>query len=732
MDTDDYHNVGEAVSPDDLAADAQPYLAAVQGNPHMELVETRRTPKGDVIVFDALVGVPPKSTSGIRSRERLAVEVVPGERPSLLILRRGFPATPHQNITAAGSPRTLCLSERLWSEDRSALTPERLLRQVTDWLERAVYGRLHLPGQPLEPFVFNHGEVIVDKDVLDVLPGELVIVRPGVDGKVFTAKPLKQGEEAGPEPWLLMPLETTPTDTLIIRDLPTDFGELAAILDPVGIDLVATTQEWTRRLAATGRSDLYDAKWLFLVRIPRIPLDDGDLDEERIALLLSGVTVGELGVSLNVLGNAGGTLAPILQAEVPEPTTLAVGTPVPLNPTLTMSRTQAQRMSGLETAADWSMSMTMVGVGALGSQVALSLARQGIGTWAYIDKDLLMPHNLTRHALLGVSVGQPKANHLAFCSQSVLESPSSFTGYREDIFEVAPDSDAGRRLSEAEFIFDFTTSRAALRHLADYPSDAIRIAGYLTASRRHLVLMCEGADRAIRIDDLDLEFSTACAADPILASVLTKGDESKVRYAGGCGDASVVLAGDVVTTLAGVATARTKSLLSNCESGIWLWELDPTGPEVRLLPVPSGKVDVFPIGGWEVRICESVVQRMYELRAERLGVETGGVLLGAFDVGRGVVYVTGVLPSPPDSVEWPTCYIRGVKGLFTAVKATESRSGGEVGYVGEWHSHPGTSCLPSEDDQKALADLTGMMGAEGLPGILAIVADGSMAIELKV
>ncbi len=246
------------------------------------------------------------------------------------------------------------------------------------------------------------------------------------------------------------------------------------------------------------------------------------------------------------------------------------------------------------------------------------------------------------------------------------------------------------------------------------------------------MLMCEGAGRAIRIDDLDLMFSTACAADPNLASVLVGGNASTVRYAGGCGDASVVLAGDVVTTLAGVATAKTKSLLADSEPGIWLWELDPTGPEVRIVPVPSRKVDVFPIGGWEVHVCESVVEQMYQWRAERLGVETGGVLLGAFDVGRCVVYVTGALPSPPDSVEWPTCYILGVKGLFTAVKATEDKSGGEVDYVGEWHSHPGPSCIPSEDDQKALADLTRMMGAEGLPGMLAIVADVSMAVELKV
>ena len=50
-------------------------------------------------------------------------------------------------------------------------------------------------------------------------------------------------------------------------------------------------------------------------------------------------------------------------------------------------------------------------------------------------------------------------------------------------------------------------------------------------------------------------------------------------------------------------------------------------------------------------------------RRHRLPNETGGVLLGEVDNVRRVVYVAAVLPSPADSIEWPTAYVRGAKGL---------------------------------------------------------------------
>ncbi len=108
-------------------------------------------------------------------------------------------------------------------------------------------------------------------------------------------------------------------------------------------------------------------------------------------------------------------------------------------------------------------------------------------------------------------------------------------------------------------------------------------------------------------------------------------------------------------------------------------------------------------------------------RRKRLPNETGGVLLGAIDHQQRTVYVATVLPSPSDSTEWPTAYIRGVKGLKETVEKAQAMSGGDLSYVGEWHSHPqGCNSAPSEDDRKAHQWLVGEMMKVGLPGVVFI------------
>jgi hypothetical protein len=52
------------------------------------------------------------------------------------------------------------------------------------------------------------------------------------------------------------------------------------------------------------------------------------------------------------------------------------------------------------------------GLGAIGSPLALALAREGVGSFGLYDPDTLRPGNVVRHALDLLSVGQPKAEAL--------------------------------------------------------------------------------------------------------------------------------------------------------------------------------------------------------------------------------------------------------------------------------------------------------------------------------
>ena len=130
-------------------------------------------------------------------------------------------------------------------------------------------------------------------------------------------------------------------------------------------------------------------------------------------------------------------------------------------------------------------------------------------------------------------------------------------------------------------------------------------------------------------------------------------------------------------------------------------------------------------GGWRIRTDKALLTKFSELRAGKLPNETGGVLIGAHDMQRHIVYLVDTIPSPPDSEEWLAVYIRGCKGLATEVREFETRTAGNLTYTGEWHSHPdGASVLPSQDDIKAFSWLSANMLSAGLPPIMMIVAQG--------
>jgi integrative and conjugative element protein (TIGR02256 family) len=119
-----------------------------------------------------------------------------------------------------------------------------------------------------------------------------------------------------------------------------------------------------------------------------------------------------------------------------------------------------------------------------------------------------------------------------------------------------------------------------------------------------------------------------------------------------------------------------------------------------------------------------MLSRLAKLRSERLPNETGGVLLGHFDTHNKVCSIIATIPSPPDSIEWPTSYIRGCDGLAKKVAEVESKTLGQIGYVGEWHSHPDRCSIePSPDDLEAYKWLQGHMNLETLPAIMLIVGE---------
>jgi integrative and conjugative element protein (TIGR02256 family) len=181
---------------------------------------------------------------------------------------------------------------------------------------------------------------------------------------------------------------------------------------------------------------------------------------------------------------------------------------------------------------------------------------------------------------------------------------------------------------------------------------------------------------------------------------------------------------------AAIAARGVRQALAEEGAGISIWSAD-ADRNVSLTRVTTEHVSQRTAGLWTICWDHDVEAIVRAARSERLPRETGGVLVGAIDAQSHRIYVVDAILSPPDSVEWPSLYIRGAEGLDERVAAVGVSTAGMLQYVGEWHSHPdGCSAQASGTDQEALGRLSRQMAFEGLPALMLIVGQHDLQFFL--
>jgi integrative and conjugative element protein (TIGR02256 family) len=391
----------------------------------------------------------------------------------------------------------------------------------------------------------------------------------------------------------------------------------------------------------------------------------------------------------------------------------------PLKPVFAFSKLWAGLLSGWGAEPD--PKIVAVGAGALGSQSVMALARQGFGLWTVVDDDVLLPHNLSRHALGENAIGMNKAEALAGTVRGLLNSDGAAAaipcnllrpGERAAILDSA--------FAACQLVVDCSASPAVGRELAYRTDSAPRISAFIAPSGKHLVILAEGQERHVRLDDLDAQLAASVTEDDLVQRAFSS-RTGTVNYAGSCRDSSVALPQDLVQVFAGVVARFIHDRWNAVEPfiGVWDWS-DQSYSLTQHLLIPSPP-QVISDGGWQVRTASRTGLQLRKYRRQRLPNETGGVLLGDIDTLRRVIRISLALPSPCDSIERPDTYIRGAEGLREQVVRLHRLSGGQLNYVGEWHSHPaGAGATPSETDRSAFAKLSLDMQAEGLPTVMLI------------
>lgn len=695
---------------------------------YSSLLETRKGEKAEIIVFDVEVERPQLCTHPVNPSERIAVVFFDPDdnSPEILALRTDFPLVPHINLRDWELPRSLCLYEEPYHDLKRSWTPHRFVERIREWLALTAKGKLHQEDQPLEPLLSGQqGHIILPHDLL--YPGKYLPEKLNVRGIGVPEKHLFLVAQRDELPSCGIRILTSvhrcrPQQHGIIQRCPSSLNDLIEFTNKGGGTLLAELRtrliEWWK--TSPTQEDYLESRLVLIIMCPKVREEGLEPESTDVWAFVTKSTVYEVGQEIGIWERRDKHFCPLfIPDENKDGKNIVLGL---LNTSFELTRLQAAQLNGQE--SPFEKCVTAIGVGALGSQVTMNLAKSGFARWILIDDDRLMPHNVARHALGGRYVGWEKARTVAFEANTLVSDDNLFSSIPANV--LLPDTyteDVAKALVSANIILDMSASVTVARHLAlGINSDARRISLFLSPTGRDLVMLVEDCKRSLKLDSLEMQYYRAVYTTDLLEGHLKIQGERR-RYGQSCRDMTSTLPQDLVALHAATGSRAIRNATTSNDAVIAIWIADEDG-SVRRLNVSPEKEVRYKISNWTISIDDGIIRKLDQLRAEKLPNETGGVLLGSFDLERNIVYIVDTVPSPPDSKEWPTLYIRGCNGLRKRVEEISQATNGMVDYVGEWHSHPSCALtVPSSDDLQVFAWLTERMGRSGLPALMMIIGD---------
>ena len=702
----------------------------------------------------------------VRDRERFTIVVSPAfpfEPPAVFSAHRRWAGTPHVQW---GSHLCLYAVPAVeWSPQDGI---RGLIARLSEWVERAAAGTLDPDDQPLHPpavYPRERGAVVVRPDLGDRVPWlgdgtegsfaslvawcalvgrQRVDVLEWIDASTARSRAESAAVFDRGRPVVAVPVVLTQTDfgfefPLTVKEISKGLTESGYSRNNLLADLTASVVV-NRRLRVRQQAEdpvAAGSPWdgsggestpLLTAMIVGTPSRrvEGDIrlahlaawrvdtfSDEILGMLADGRTFDFRGLRKLVLRQFETAAAGWIQV-------------MEARPEVTRRRDQA-------TPSSWLVGkrILVLGCGALGSPVAEFCVRTGAAALTVVDHGAVTPGILVRQPFSDRDIGQPKAEVLAERLGGI--GDASITPSTRSILPTFFAEVGG--FGAFDLVVD-ATANAAVRSIVEKARiDVIEPPPLITMVINHT------ADRGLVTTNLGT--ATGAGADTFrkVARLASTGSREWADIANdlfpitphtqmffpepGCSAPTFVGAAAQTSALAGMMLHEALTVLARPHEREAAVGPVTFASAVRLGSSSHGtsramwtsdtvKTDVS--GRYQARIS---AEALAEIRAEvRRGarvrhpdVETGGMLLGAFDDAVGVVYVDRASGPPPDSYLGETYFQHGTEGTQERVDVEAKRSNNMIGFVGFWHTHPGGVAQPSATDEQGMASIVGPDGS---------------------
>ncbi len=671
----------------------------------------------------------------IRKIEPITISIQDGSLPQVY-LREDFPTVPHLIVDRSGKQRSICYTDLSYNEITHKLNGRFLIECINEWFIKTARNELHREDQPLEPFFYGTSDIII------VNPQEtdhhfLKFIELQQNDRLILKQVSDDSDGAEMKQYVIIKLSLPPSFDNIIHNPPATLLELLGRFDARQLSVQFMEELWSilkirqnqnefLRLFGANTTSLLCCPCIITLCIPQKRTSSGSIERSDFRVFLTeGRSFGEV---LHDFGIE-------RERKKGQKTNKLIATDVNNWGANIKIRQLSLHLASIAALArvynnidiDSQLRYTLIGAGALGSQLFANCIRSGFGKWIVVDKDIIFPHNLARHILTINSIGKSKATALEQYAKAILED-AEVSSVVADVLDTHS-NDLSEAFNTADVIVDVSTSVAVERMLAlDTESQARRISLFLNPCGSHLVMLCEDIERNVTLDLLEMQ----------LYSILsTKQDyidyfklPQTIAYATSCRDITSRISQDNIALCAAVASKELKRVQTSKSASITTWTITEDGINVDRHDGEHWR-SVY-CGKWRVSIRESLLCVLLAKRIERQPNETGGVLIGQYDFSRKIIYIADMIFSPDDSIESPTSYIRGCENLPDQIHQIASLTYNNYSYIGEWHSHPGGCTAMSRLDERLLGTISLVNEAECLLGCMVICgAGGNFSVHIR-
>jgi hypothetical protein len=652
-----------------------------------------------------------RPANAVLESEKIGLVFGVGTVPSVFPLRTDFPIeVPHLNIAMGEIPESLCLFDLPADEVLRILSPVMLIERTRWWLRETAHGRLHGDDQPLDPLFAGNAASVILPELSTELNGKPLVgfKRSNSDhAPILVENPIQAGRFGIPPDaprFSCIIMQTPPVAHGRLRSFPCNMAELIEVYRQRDIDLVpALTQQFRAWLENETDIVLFQNHCLLIVATP-IERTPGQIEKTNIKGFFASCDATTLAEAVGAVISAEGKLArPIIELP-PNLTNLQEITLEPANIHMPFGRRLALESSGLP-VRETPQKVLLIGAGALGSQVAITAARSGIGEWEIVDPDHLLPHNFARHGSSKSAVGVLKAEAVAADINGLLGLGAA-SGHGKDIQLFCEDQPI---TGQYDVILDISASVPVARWLSG--NDRITtevISAFVNPTGTDLVLLREGIGRKPRLDHLKV-------GEIIMPS-------------GGCRRPSLKIAQSKIS----IAAAQAVEAIFGSENevvnrSIEVRRQSPLG--ITRFVWTGSDYDEIELDGWRIAISKNVVTGIGDARAVAGKMETGGILIGSWDRHLRKGWIVAHQDPPPDSEHSPTSFVRGSVGVYRSLASISEATAANLGYIGEWHTHPnGHSNQASSDDALLMRWIGTDVQYNDVPALMMIGGDNGLRI----